>query len=437
MDSKLSNTIESPQNIILEDKNAAFAYYYSGINKLTLCNYEAALKDFAKAIERFPYESEFYYQSGNCCYQSGNITSALNYYLEATKFNVKNPVYHYSMALIFYKQNNLDKAAKVLNVTIKLSPDFFLAYQLLVDILMKKGLKDEAARMYRQALELSADEETHYMLGSHYKNLNPRSQNTADMDKNLLNENLKLKQQLNNLNEERGKLLKQNEDSAFNTERMKFDVEDKYLEWRNKEYSLTNEINQLNALLQKHEETIHSMNAQLNDIYSQNTSMQSQYDKIQNALNYKEQDLNDLKNKNKTLTDYLIDWRDKYEALQAENCALSENISAFETTIKNLLNEKLTLESQLKAKYLELRTLEYEIGNITKMHNGFHEYMQKLSERIANLDNETQEQQYYEDNYNGYESENQPAQLTDNLYKKVDLTLNNKKKSIFEIKNIF
>ncbi len=94
-------------------------------NIQTKNNYnDIAIEEFTKAINIYPYYSEFYFKLANCYYNKDDYKSALLNYEKAMRLTSKTtPKVFRDLASIYDKTNQFDKELNILDSAIKYTPD--------------------------------------------------------------------------------------------------------------------------------------------------------------------------------------------------------------------------------------------------------------------------------------------------------------------------
>ena len=94
------------------------------------------------------------WKMGNVHFRKGNYVRAIPYMKKAYPFLDDNPDFLYQLAMTHYRANHLDEAAVFLERTIKHSPEFLDAYQLLAATYTQLGKHDRAEQTWRHVLTI-------------------------------------------------------------------------------------------------------------------------------------------------------------------------------------------------------------------------------------------------------------------------------------------
>ncbi len=134
---------EAEMTVSANPKNP-IAYFNRGVANRCLGNYDAAIKDYNKAIELDPEFYKAYYNRGVIYYQSENIELAEQDILKVLEINPEVHYAHFFFGLICYDKKDFAKALEAFSQAIELNPKYTKAYQYRAKTFEKLGEKENA-----------------------------------------------------------------------------------------------------------------------------------------------------------------------------------------------------------------------------------------------------------------------------------------------------
>ena len=115
---------------------------------------EEAITEYHKALKANLFDSKLHNNLGYAYLSNGEITKAKLEYLNAIKIDPTNLRARLNIAGILYQEGNLNDAVMEYNLIIKQDPTYATAYRNLGEILYRAGLKQKAAKVFIDYLEL-------------------------------------------------------------------------------------------------------------------------------------------------------------------------------------------------------------------------------------------------------------------------------------------
>nr|WP_319401179.1 tetratricopeptide repeat protein [uncultured Carboxylicivirga sp.] len=125
---------------LAKDKNNLRAKYEMAYSQLELENWEEAIYySFDVVSEKSAYYTESCMIYGAALDYNGKTKSAIRFYRRMIKENPNEYLFYYNLALIYYKQNDIDEAEKTVEKAIQLNKMHMSSHLLLSSIMQKKG----------------------------------------------------------------------------------------------------------------------------------------------------------------------------------------------------------------------------------------------------------------------------------------------------------
>lgn len=132
-------------------------YYQLGIINQSIKNFNEAISQYKKAIERNSTNYLYYSSIAECYKEIDNLYEEKRSLLECLKYNDKDPNAHYRLALIYSSQNDVGNAVAEMKKAIALNDSFVDAKYHLALLLELKDEKDAAIELYNQILAIKPD----------------------------------------------------------------------------------------------------------------------------------------------------------------------------------------------------------------------------------------------------------------------------------------
>lgn len=138
---------------IANDPNKEFAYYYRGVAKSALKEYDEAIADFIKVVEINPKYLDTYYELGRACYFQKNYNKAINCFSKAIEYDSTLAKAYLAKGLIRYEQNDI-LALSDLNQAIHFAPNSPDAYLYRASIYESLNNDEKALEDYSSIIKL-------------------------------------------------------------------------------------------------------------------------------------------------------------------------------------------------------------------------------------------------------------------------------------------
>ena len=116
--------------------------------------YDAAEKEFLRAVDSSPNLAEAYVQLGGLCLQRGDMDGCLAYNQQSIKVRAGFAEGHGNVGFIQLQKGNIDKAITALQKAITYNSNFLQAYTTLANAYLIKGLIDESIEANLKALRI-------------------------------------------------------------------------------------------------------------------------------------------------------------------------------------------------------------------------------------------------------------------------------------------
>jgi len=116
---------------------------------------KSAIKYYKEAIRLRPGYWRFYMHLGDAYSQAGLINEAINELQTAVNLEPQNPELLVNLASLLAKQGEVGRVIEIANLVISLEPKNAMAFSLLGISYERMGMKEEAVRRYKMALELN------------------------------------------------------------------------------------------------------------------------------------------------------------------------------------------------------------------------------------------------------------------------------------------
>ncbi|MCD6185913.1 MAG: tetratricopeptide repeat protein [Deltaproteobacteria bacterium] len=116
--------------------------------------YDAAEKEFLKAVDSCPTLAEAYVQLGGIALQRGDMDSCLAYNQQSVKVRAGFAEGHGNVGFIQLQKGNIDEAITALQKAITYNSNFLQAYTTLANAYLMKGLIDESIKANLKAIKL-------------------------------------------------------------------------------------------------------------------------------------------------------------------------------------------------------------------------------------------------------------------------------------------
>lgn len=158
--------------------------YSRGLMYYNAKEYNLAIPEFQKAIEKEPANAELYFYLGMCCKEEHN-TAAVEAFQKAIDLKPDYIDAYVNLGVVYVNLSMYQKAAEVLREAVKLDPND-------AEALLKLGLAYAMAKEYRAAVrvlekaaDINMDAKAYYALGISYVGLNMYSEGIKALDSSL------------------------------------------------------------------------------------------------------------------------------------------------------------------------------------------------------------------------------------------------------------
>lgn len=129
-------------------------YFFRGLAKINLDDFQGAEKDCSEAIERNPFVVNAYQIRGLARIQQSNLTGAVEDYVKALEFEPENVTLWHNLALCRIRQEDYEGAKNDLDRLIVISPRYTKAYLMRGEVDLKQKDTLNAEKDFNRALEI-------------------------------------------------------------------------------------------------------------------------------------------------------------------------------------------------------------------------------------------------------------------------------------------
>ncbi len=129
-------------------------YFFRGLAKINLDDFQGAEKDCSEAIERNPFVVNAYQIRGLARIQQNNLSGAVEDYVKALEFDPENVTLWHNLALCRIRQENYEGAKNDLDRLIQISPRYTKAYLMRGEVDLKQKDTLTAETDFNRALEI-------------------------------------------------------------------------------------------------------------------------------------------------------------------------------------------------------------------------------------------------------------------------------------------
>ena len=129
-------------------------YFFRGLAKINLDDFQGAEKDCSEAIERNPFVVNAYQIRGLARIQQDNFSGAVEDYVKALEFDPENVTLWHNLVLCRIRQENYDVAKLELDRLIAISPRYTKAYLMRGEVDLKQKDTLTAEVDFNKALEI-------------------------------------------------------------------------------------------------------------------------------------------------------------------------------------------------------------------------------------------------------------------------------------------
>ena len=129
-------------------------YFFRGLAKINLDDFQGAEKDCSEAIERNPFVVNAYQIRGLARIQQDNFSGAVEDYVKALEFDPENVTLWHNLALCRIRQENYEGAKNDLDRLIQVSPRYTKAYLMRGEVDLKQKDTLTAEKDFNRALEI-------------------------------------------------------------------------------------------------------------------------------------------------------------------------------------------------------------------------------------------------------------------------------------------
>jgi Tfp pilus assembly protein PilF len=154
-------------SINIEKLESEEAEYKKVIAFCEKSNFQSAKPILKSLIEKNPTQSEYHRIMGQILSDEGDQDNAINYLIDALRWDAKNNYALIMTGNIFAKyKNDTDTALKYYNQSLEINPNDFISLNNIGANLMQLGKLNEAEKYFYEALKINSDyPNTHYALG--------------------------------------------------------------------------------------------------------------------------------------------------------------------------------------------------------------------------------------------------------------------------------
>ncbi len=129
-------------------------YFFRGLAKINLDDFQGAEKDCTEAIDRNPFVVNAYQIRGIARIQQNNLSGAVQDYVKALELDPENVVLWHNLALCRIRQENYEGAKTDLDRLIQISPRYTKAYLMRGEVDLKQKDTLQAETDFNRALEI-------------------------------------------------------------------------------------------------------------------------------------------------------------------------------------------------------------------------------------------------------------------------------------------
>ncbi|HNX74108.1 MAG TPA: tetratricopeptide repeat protein [Candidatus Rifleibacterium sp.] len=145
-------------------------HYESALDFFDQGQYEKAMQQIEKAIQKAPSNPDLYATKGIFLHRMNNLVHAIEAYHAALKVSPDHSFSHYNLGLIFMKQNKTLQAIQEWEAVIRVKPHDTDAIFNIAVALAHLGKSKQSIPFYRKVLEIDPDHvQTHQNLGVIYR----------------------------------------------------------------------------------------------------------------------------------------------------------------------------------------------------------------------------------------------------------------------------
>ena len=145
-------------------------HYESALDFFDQGQYEKAMQQIEKAIQKAPSNPDLYATKGIFLHRMNNLVNAIEAYHAALKVAPDHSFSHYNLGLIFMKQNKTLQAIQEWEAVIRVKPNDTDAIFNIAVALAHLGKSKQSIPFYRKVLEIDPDHvQTHQNLGVIYR----------------------------------------------------------------------------------------------------------------------------------------------------------------------------------------------------------------------------------------------------------------------------
>jgi len=113
-------------------------YFYRGLAKLNLDDFQGAEADCTESIQRNPFVVNAYQMRGFARIQQDNYKGAIQDYNKALTIDPENVSVRYNLALCYYKEDSYKEAKNELDTLLRISPRYTDAYLMRMEVNLKQ-----------------------------------------------------------------------------------------------------------------------------------------------------------------------------------------------------------------------------------------------------------------------------------------------------------
>lgn len=113
-------------------------YFYRGLAKLNLDDFQGAEADCTESIQRNPFVVNAYQMRGFARIQQDNYKGAIQDYNKALTIDPENVSVRYNLALCYYKEDGYKEAKNELDTLLRISPRYTDAYLMRMEVNLKQ-----------------------------------------------------------------------------------------------------------------------------------------------------------------------------------------------------------------------------------------------------------------------------------------------------------
>lgn len=122
-------------------------YFYRGLAKLNLDDFQGAEADCTESIERNPYVPNTYQVRGIARIQQENYKGAIQDYEKALTFDPENTSLWHNLALSRMRSEDYKEAKADLDTLIRIAPRYIDAYLMRTEVSLKQKIRSKPWRM--------------------------------------------------------------------------------------------------------------------------------------------------------------------------------------------------------------------------------------------------------------------------------------------------